>query len=53
MVIEMKSLKLNETFINEIGKRFRDNIEISRLCSIVESTIDSRFKNEQLTTAVI
>jgi hypothetical protein len=42
MLIEMKSIRLNETLINDINKRFRDNANISNLCSFINTKISDK-----------
>ena len=50
MVVEMKSVKLNETLINEISRRFRDNLNISQMCYIVNSKIENQAKASIIST---
>jgi hypothetical protein len=51
MVTEMKSIKLNETLLKEIEKRYRDNREISELCRIVIEKIEEKIRAEELAAA--
>lgn len=48
MITEMKSIKLHETLLNEIVKRFRDSTAITELCLIVISRIEDRIKADIL-----
>lgn len=45
MLIELKSIKINETLINEVGRRFRDNLNISHTCNLVKSKIENHGKS--------
>ncbi len=47
----MKSIKLNETLLREIEKRYRDNREISDLCLIVSEKIEEKIRAELLAAA--
>jgi hypothetical protein len=46
MIVEMKSIKLNETLIAEIHKRYRDNHEIYELCAFVRQKIEEKIKED-------
>lgn len=51
MVVEMKSIKLNENLLDEIEKRYRDNREINQLCCIVSAKIEDKIKQDLLSAA--
>lgn len=53
MIIEMKSIKLNETLINDISKRFRDNLHINQLCSAINSKIENCIRADMTANAWI
>jgi len=42
IVDEMNSIKLDETLLVDICKLYRDNYEISELCSFVTKRIESK-----------
>jgi hypothetical protein len=39
MIIELKSIKINDNLIFEISQRFRDNLEISELCIFLQKKL--------------
>lgn len=44
MIEELKSLRLNDSLISDIRKRFRDNEIIAELCYVISSKIESSSK---------
>ena len=47
MLIELKSLNIHEGLIADIAQRFRDNVEISDVCSTVISKIEELVRIEE------
>lgn len=44
MLIELKSIKIEENLINEVSRRFRDNLSISHACNLIKSKIENHGK---------
>lgn len=42
MLVELKSIRINETLMCEVARRFRDNLNISQTCNLVCSKVENR-----------
>lgn len=42
MILELKSIKLNEKFTNEVVLRYRDNIQIYDMCNYINEKIENK-----------